>query len=279
MQDQQAEARRYFKRAASDWKALAAGTTQAFNIIKARNEFVVMVAKERQAKRFLDVGCGTGELVHELSPVAQAVGIDYAEEMIQHARRGPGTFSCASVFDFDMAGFDLISANGFIEYVAYAQMLDFFERVAKALPVGGSLVIGSRNRLFNLVSANAFTKHELEVGAVPGLLEEAAFWTEGRGQPKAVTSLQDADTAHAQTGGIEVSTRFQYTPLQLIEVLRDKGLEVEEVYPIHVHVNPAFRANAPARHNAIAEQLQIEARGNNTLLVNASTFMLHAVKR
>lgn len=276
---QQIQTLDYFRRNAEVWKARAEGDLPAFNIIKGRNDFVLQVARERKVERFLDVGCGTGDLVDEMSGIAESTGVDYADEMIQIARQKEGHFVCASIFDFDMGAsrFDLISANGFIEYISQAQMLTFFERAAAALTTGGSFVVGSRNRLFNLVSMNRFTREEFESGGFDMLLDEAINWAEGstQGEP---APLQHDETTHAHTG-IGVNTRYQYTPLQLINILRERGLHADEIYPVHIHVNPAFQARDPANHVQVANDLQTRARGHNGLLANASTFMLHALKR
>jgi 2-polyprenyl-3-methyl-5-hydroxy-6-metoxy-1,4-benzoquinol methylase len=273
MNDQQEQALDYFRTHAADWRAKATGAE--VNIIKFRNDFVIKVARARRVRAFLDVGCGTGELVHEMAADCDATGVDYAQEMIDLAGQKPGRFVCASIFDFDMGEgrYDLISANGFIEYLSQPQMLTFFDRAARALTPGGSFVVGSRNRLFNLVSMNSFTLDEWKSGDFELLLREAVSWTQGNTDDShTAAALQAPETEHADTG-VAVTTRFQYTPRQLGNLLKDRGLQTREVYPVHVHVNPKLDAQA---HVAVSNLLQSYA--GNSLIVNASSFMLHATK-
>jgi hypothetical protein len=191
---------------------------------------------------------------------------------------------CCSIFDFEMrrAGYDLISANGFIEYVSQREMQIFFDLVARALAPGGSFVVGSRNRLFNLVSMNEFTLREAGSGGLDLLLKEAVRWTNAKETAGGVSAecapLQAPETEHARTG-IDVATRFQYSPSQLIGLLRDRGLRAVEVYPLHIHgVTPSFKETNPELHVSIANLLQAHARHNTRLLAQASSFMLHARK-
>lgn len=293
---QQKEAFDYFQSHAADWRAKAEGIGETqINIISQRNGFVMQVARERDSvKSFLDVGCGTGELVCEMAgmgPVS-AVGVDYAPGMIELCEKKKNDagldnarFVVASVFDFPMepGSYDLIAANGFIEYISQDEMLRFFDRVAAALPAGGSFVVGSRNRLFNLMSMNAYTAYEVETGGLEPVLEEAMFWanTQGMprpGEPRKVVALQPGETRHAKHE-IDVATRFQYTPFQLMKLLEERGLVSEEVYPAHIHgVTPAFKKEHPEVQTSIANLLQTYARKSFSLLVSSSSFMLHARK-
>ncbi len=68
--------------------------------------------------------------------------------------------------------------------------------------------------------------------------------------------LQAPKTEHANTG-IEVATRFQYTPLQLIDLLQDRDLKAIDVHPVHIHgVTPSFKATNADIHASIANLLQ-----------------------
>jgi len=291
---QQQEALEYFRKNAEDWKAKADGLKVAVvNVIEQRNGFVAQVASEQPStRRFLDLGCGTGELVCQLARLGiDSTGVDYAQEMIDLALAKANTdgtnkagFVCRSMFDFEMANesYDLISANGLIEYISYDELNLLFDRVADALAPGGSFVVGSRNRLFNLVTFNEFTAQELSGSNYELLVREAVAWTTGRDlqsrEPLDCADPQPPATEHALTG-IDVATRFQFTPLQLIKLLETRGLQAVEIYPIHVHgVTPAFAAANAELHASIATMLQAYARGNMSLLAHASSFMLHVRK-
>ena len=292
---QQLEALNYFRKHAEDWKTKAGGldSTKKVNVIEQRNEYVLQVAAERPTiQSFLDVGCGTGELVcHIARSGVDALGVDYAPEMIDISSKKAedegitrAKFVCSSIFDFEMQpeSYDLISANGFIEYVSQQEMQTFFDLVAKALIPGGSFVVGSRNRLFNLVSMNDYTLQETEFGTISVLLREAVKWATAKEMVGVVSAecapLQAPNTEHVKTG-IDVTTRFQYSPFQLITLLQDRGLRAVEVCPVHIHgVTPTFKETNGEIHASIANLLQTHARHNTKLLAYASTFMLHVKK-
>ncbi len=290
---QQLETLEYFRKHAREWMADAEGGNAAVvNVTEQRNDCVLRVANDRPKTRsFLDVGCGTGELVCEMAKTGvETTGVDYAPEMIRLAlaaaakKNLAGTrFACASIFDFAIPpeSYDIISANGFIEYISQEQMGTFFSLVAMALRPGGSFVVGSRNRLYNILSMNEFTRLELDSGAVEPLLRESIGWANASaiGDVLGIASapLQAPDTRHVKTG-IDVSSRFQYTPLQLINLLVLRRLKPAQVFPIHIHgVPPSFKASEPVIHATIANLLHNHVTSSK-LVPYASSFMLHVRK-
>ena len=163
---QQKESLEYFKEYAQDWKNKADNDTKDnINIIKQRNDYVLKVISEREStKNFLDVGCGTGELVIDTAKKEiHSVGIDFSNDMIDIANKTKESlgvenseFICDSIFNYNLTSesYDAIAANGFIEYISYDELDKFFTDVSKGLSKGGSFVFGSRNRLFNIFSSN-----------------------------------------------------------------------------------------------------------------------------
>ncbi len=239
------------------------------------------------------MGCGTGDLVCAVAKQGvEAVGVDFVPDMIAKGEYQAKTeqlehahFHCSSIFDFpwEPLSFDLISANGFIEYISYDELKQFVHDAYGRLGEGGSLVIGSRNRLFNLFSLNAFTLSELEEEHTQALLREATALAssepiESLFKSLRPASLQKANTKHPITG-IEVATRFQYTPLQLMEIFMPKGFELLEIYPIHIHATPPlFKDKHPMVHVSVANLLQSYGRHHRELVPFASSFMLHFKK-
>lgn len=291
---QQAEALSYFKNFAADWERKGLSTTEGrVNVIKQRNDYVLNVITRRQeTRRLLDVGCGTGDLVSVAARRGvAATGVDFAEEMIEIAQRkaqaegvSNAYFTCASIFEFDLeeAAYDVIAANGFIEYISHQELNQLLALSHKALSHEGSLVMGSRNRLFNLFSLNDYTIAEVDSGYVAQLLAEAVALASAA--PLAAlldiepVPRQQPQTQHANTG-IDVSTRYQFTPVQLMKMLHQSGFAVQELFPIHVHgVPPAFKREQPAVHTNIANLLQQYAGEYRALLPFASSFMIHATK-
>ena len=241
----------------------------------------------------MDVGCGTGDLACDLAELGlDTIGIDFSAEMIELCRelareRGVSgvSFTCASVFDHEFAdaSLDLVSANGFIEYISPEELDAFWALCHRILKPGGRVVVSSRNRLFNAFSVNGYTLQEIEAGAAEALLREAVATTVGR----TVHEMSDLEPAppqppsmrHPDTG-IDVATRYQFTPLQLGRMFEQHGFRCADVLPVHVHgVLPEFKARHPAVHVEIATLLHTFAGRSPSLLPHASAFMIHGVKR
>ncbi|MFC1671514.1 class I SAM-dependent methyltransferase [Planctomycetota bacterium] len=292
---QQEEALRYFRTHAQDWqnKAKASGEGKV-NVIQQRNGYVLEIIKDRKETRsILDVGCGTGDLVCDVAKQGiDATGVDFAQDMIELAldkakgeQLKKAHFECCSIFDFDSSkhDFDVISANGFIQYISQDELNNFFDIVYHALNPNGSFVVGSRNRLFNLFSLNAFTRQELNEPSIEALLRESVALASGDAIEEIsrrveAAPLQKPDTQHTKTG-IDVTTRFQYTPLQLMNMLNDRGFESVEIYPIHIHsAPPLFKDKHPEMHASISNLLQVYARQCSELVPFSSSFMLHVQK-
>ena len=292
---QQKEALNYFNAHSAEWGRDAESTDPGeVNVIQQRNDFVLdALAARPETRGFLDVGCGTGELVREAAGRGIAsLGLDFAEGMIKIARdraakegASRARFECASVFDFPYGAerFDAISANGFIEYISLEEFGRFVDLAHRLLNPGGSFVVGSRNRLFNLFSLNSFTLKEIEDGTAEALLRECVALAsseplENLSRLK-TAPLQRRDAVHTNTG-IDVATRFQYTPAQLAGLLEPRGFTVKELFPIHSHgIPPAFKNKHPEVHAAISRLLYSHGREGTALVPGASSFMMHAVKR
>ncbi len=290
---QQKESLEYFKEYAQDWKNKADNDARDnINIIKQRNDYVLKVLSEREStKNFLDVGCGTGELVIDAAKKGtHSVGIDFSNDMIDIAnktRESQGAenseFICKSIFDYNLEpeSYDLVAANGFIEYISYDELDKFLTDVAEGLNKGGSFVFGSRNRLFNIFSSNKFTEQEIENGSAEKLLKEI-IKISSINEPEELVGfntaeLQKENTKHNITG-VKVSTRYQFTPAQLVNMLDKKGLRTLEIFPVHVHgAIPDFRNKHPKVHGNIANLLQ--EHSGTEMITNSSSFMIHAIKK
>jgi len=293
--DQQGEALKYFREHAQDWgKKARMHTKDEVNVIQQRSDYVIKIIEERTStKLVLDVGCGTGDLVCDLAQKGiDAIGVDFAKEMVSIAKNNAkklrlktAKFECCSIFDyhFELGKYDVISANGFIEYISYGELNKMLEISLKALKPKGSLILGSRNMLFNIFSLNEFTGEQVREKNVNLLLLEAIEIVRARGIKDLVglqtVPLQKENKKHQHTG-IKVATRYQFTPVQLINLLIEKGFKPVEVFPIHIHgVVPMFKDKYPAIHGNISNLLQSYAQGNMSLIPQASSFMIHVEKR
>ena len=248
---QQSETQKYFGDEAERWDAQA--KKLQYNTITDRNSSVLdSFRRHGNVKNFLDVGCGTGQLTIQISGLGvDASGIDFAPEMIDVCLKNAITanstakFNCASIFDISLtdSSFDLISAQGFIEYISESELTKFLGILSRILKKDGQAVIGSRNRLFNIASMNEYTQLEVEIGAIPNLLAEAIAVQMSPSQQSLFKTLSEFSfdlnrpAAHPHTG-IDVATRYQYTPSELIAKFHEVGFVPSQIYPINFHPMP-----------------------------------------
>lgn len=295
--DQQRETLKYFNLNAKNWarKSGSKSPTEV-NIIQQRNNFVIRVTREGGGREnLLDVGCGSGELVREAARMGiKATGIDFSKQMIAIAKKlstnhntANAKFICCSIFEYptEHNTFDIISANGFIEYISYAQLELFLDIANRILKKGGSLILGSRNRLFNVFSLNEFTKEEIKTGSINRLIAESIKLMTSKNIKELANfkpaPMQKGNKKHANTG-VDVSTRFQYTPVQLISILKKIGFETHEIYPVHIHgIPPNMKDRYPKIHGVISNYLQewSDKNENLYLIPQSSSFMIHAIKK
>lgn len=290
--DQQQETRSFFERAAADWQRKA--QSDAFTIIAGRNKTVLDVAgKLPRVADFLDVGCGTGQLVIDMARRgARAVGIDFAADMITQCEQNraqaavAAEFITASFFDLPEApdSCDLISALGFIEYIAPEQTDEFLRRSFRMLRPGGAVVVGSRNRLFNVVSLNEFTKIELELGLIERFVAQATALRLSKSQMDGFDVLRPFEgidpqpQSHPKTG-VDVSLRYQFTPADLAARARACGFVPQTLYPVHYHGIPVVFGEEQKRlHAELAMIIDQRAPADQRIVPYCSTFVLDARK-
>ncbi len=286
---QQEQTKSFFHRIADRWQKQAIGDDDTYNIVHWRNHAALSVLEDLGGKRLLDVGCGTGQLVIEAAERGiDSLGIDFAEDMIEHCRANNkndnrlARFRCESFFDLKESGekFDVISAQGFIEYISSAELDLFLTRCDALLNRGGALAMGSRNRLFNVVSLNKFTQMERTLGIFDALVEEAmAFQASTTAEAafaaiKQFEAIRPQPTSHPDTG-IGVNLRYQFAPSELIYRARARGFVPHAIYPIHYHALPMTAVNAsPAAHGKLATTIQELAPTDPCFIPYASSYVL-----
>jgi 2-polyprenyl-3-methyl-5-hydroxy-6-metoxy-1,4-benzoquinol methylase len=251
LMEQQEQTQKYFDLHASDWNEQSKKTS--YNTIADRNWTVIdSCAHHGQVKDFLDVGCGSGQLVIQIAEKGvNSIGIDFAPEMIRVSQDNAknlisnATFKQCSVFDYQCFpnSFDLVSAQGFIEYISESELNSFIDFCGRSLRPNGVAVIGSRNRLFNVISMNGYTEMELKLGTLTQLIEESTLIQNTETQNSLFEVLNNTHFAsrhpvsHPFTG-VSVTTRFQYTPSELIAKFKTVGLAPQRIYPINFQPIP-----------------------------------------
>lgn len=292
---QQKQTLDYFSSHAEDWNKKA--TNQAYSLIENRHNAVLEVMKGYQkGSSLLDVGCGTGQLAIEASKLGwNSLGIDFAQEMIDVCVKNNemaatnAKFACSSIFETNLEAnsYDVISAQGFIEYISLEQLTEFLNIAFSSLNKNGAIALGSRNRLFNLHSYNSFTDLELSLGTLENLAKEAIILQSSAEQEEAVRQLQslsyeyDQPKAHPMTG-VKVDTRYQFSPADLVTKLSKTGYEVKRIYPVHFHPLPITLLNNDLEgeiHSQLAKLASTVWINSHKLIPYSSSFVIEAQKR
>ncbi len=248
---QQHQTLNYFKSHANDWQQNAAN--ESYSLVENRHQAVIETMKKFPiGSTLLDVGCGTGLLAIEASKLGwDATGIDFAQEMVEiciannKKVHGKAKFTCASIFDYQTSpnSFDVISAQGFIEYISLSQLDEFLAFIQKTLKVDGVIALGSRNRLFNLHTLNEFTELESALGTIDKLILEGRIIQSAKTQDEALKKLTSLKYIYEQpkvhpSTGINVDTRYQFSPADIITRLSKHNLIASCIYPVNYHALP-----------------------------------------
>ena len=291
---QQDETKVFFKGHASEWQKKA--TDDMYSVINDRHRAVHRTLSQYpKGSSLLDVGCGTGQLAIETVVNGySALGVDFAEEMIQQAKKNAAgkkshaKFRVGSIFEFSpIDKFDVISAMGFIEYISLEQLDSFLNFCYQNTAEGGAVSIGSRNRLFNITTFNEYTDIEIRLGALEELIEESSLCIKSKNISEYLDSLRNyvrsksliqIDT-HPITG-IGVETRYQFTPSDLMCRIESVGFKVKNIYPVNYHAfNPIIADDQTALiRKQIAEFISNEGQTKFQCLPNSSSFVMEAKK-
>lgn len=295
--DQQSETRAYFSEHAEEWHAAAVEDSgPELNTLKQRYHYVEMVAKRQDPMdSFLDFGCGSGELVALMAArIPNCTGVDFTAEMIaiakSHARETNVAEKCifeigsALEYSVEPNSLDMITGLGLIEYFSPEELRGFMDRCYGFLKDDGIFLLESRNRLFNLVTFNDYTKVEHETGNFDALVHEAEILMASGSMSECIAALQASEItpdnlSRYPVTGVPVTLRHQYTPGQLTRLLTECGFEVASFTPYHYHAAaPRFADANPALHARLAGQIQNHIWDCHYVTPQASSFMIYGQK-
>jgi SAM-dependent methyltransferase len=224
----------------------------------------------------VDIGCGRGDLCVLLAAAgATAIGIDFADVMIDEARRRLQSmpqvrdrvaFVCADMFDNGLppASADAVAALGVLETEPSDERL--FAEAHRLLKPGGVFAVSCRNRLFNVVSVNRHTRREAESGGLADLLAEAERWIATAEATRTEQAL--SEFARSMNGvsrdprgepdrpappAVRIGETRQHTPESLARSAVASGFRGGTFIGVHPHpLPPALEALAPELYNRVA---------------------------
>lgn len=282
----------YWNRNAENWELFAFNPTGDFVQFPTSGQRGKVVVDEilRQDKgkdvSILDLGCANGDLVMSLigNGYCNINGIDNSVAMIDEARkrlRQKSTsldeekiFVLGDADHVNLPGkYDFICAMGLIEYLT--DINGFFLTLFDMLNESGLVFMESRNKLFNLFSANQYTLKS-DISHLLVELEKSRCYSPivddaeiaslvgdiYSGVDIEVTPCPDSSYSPAETYPFDLP---QYSPYELNSMLSEGGLKIRHVIYYHAHpfppifekkVGPAFNklalAMQPLGHTPIA---------------------------
>jgi len=299
--NQQKQTKRFFDGFSKGWSKNAKSSYKDFvNIVKIRNSYCESQAKKylRKNGKTLDIGCGSGDLVISfLQKKYDGFGLDFAKGMItkakNHAKKlnfDTNRFTLSSFFDFNSKDtFDMISANGVIEYISINELDKFIKKSRKILKKNGIFVLESRNRLFNAISFNNYTMDEIKIKEINHILEECIIFNNSSTMQKLLNfkfkskikrNLKKHDLTDTKYAKIKVDIRNQYTPFELFSRLRKNGFKILDISPVHIHALTTGAKNKRGDiHTKLAYFLEEHDEIKLNLIPQCSSFMITCQKK
>jgi SAM-dependent methyltransferase len=232
---------------------------------EARRDMVkrMVLANVNAGSRILEIGCGIGVLIAELTSAGMScTGIDLSEEMVTHARRLVGSsarIEQADLFDYSPPHrFAAVIANGVLPY--YRDKTRLLGRMAELADEGGLVIATHRNALFNLFALNrgtiSFIAHDLLAGMPQQARDEVVTGLE------AILGL--AEPPH-QSSSSELY-RSAENPLSVADLYGSAGLVAHEIRYCFLHGSPPRLGPIAGIPNGAELQCRYERRWEGMFL-------------
>jgi 2-polyprenyl-3-methyl-5-hydroxy-6-metoxy-1,4-benzoquinol methylase len=285
LEEQKKRSIQYWNDSAKSWKNKAYspdGNYTTFPSSLVRNDIVINELLKYKDKniRILDIGCADGGLICQMvqNGFTNIVGIDNSPEMIIQAKKDFKKqfpeIDCENIFiykdaddDFFDEKFDVVTAIGLIEYVKDIDA--FFKKLKSIMINDGLALIESRNKLFNIFSANQYTIND--VSNIKSLIEELddiKHLSSSQNQAeKILTSIHDMSHKLKNFDLKEeiIPKSFeefpfdlaQYSPKEFIKIINKQNFDVFEFSYYHCHLfPPRYGKNFQQLYNLIGVLMQ-----------------------
>jgi len=275
----------YWNDSAAMWKNKAYSPDGNFTVFPSSQMRNGVIIKELsnidKSKKILDIGCADGKLILDMldAGFTDVKGIDNSPDMILEAKNllkdSYPNLDPDSVFfvaDADKMlldeKFDIVTAIGLIEYVKDPSI--FLSQVYGLLNHRGIAFIESRNKLFNIFSANEYTSN---IENMPNLIEELGLISDlspmqSEFTEKVVFETMTAISKELNPRDLDAKVerkKFeeypfdlpQYTPLELLDLCKESGLTTRSVVYYHCHpFAPRYGVEFPQIFNKIGVLMQ-----------------------
>jgi 2-polyprenyl-3-methyl-5-hydroxy-6-metoxy-1,4-benzoquinol methylase len=275
----------FWDRNANKWEDMAynkCGDYTRFPTSEQRGNIVINEIKinsNNNNASILDIGCANGDLLMSLIDTGylNVTGLDNSKSMIDEARKVLKSkyenLNSCDIFNVQDADYldlhckyDFISAMGLIEYLT--DLDSFFLKIHNHLNDTGVMLIESRNKLFNLSSANTYTL-DSDIDVLLRELESSKKYSQ-------ITDDHEVKTIIANIyNGINIDNSLinidsnekppeeypfnlpQYSPSELNKILEKNGLTIRHVIYYHAHpFPPIFQNSIGAVFNKLADAMQ-----------------------
>ncbi len=210
-----------------------------------REQIFIKLLKEHKPKKIVDAGCGAGmPLIHIKKQGFNIIGYDKAENMILEAKKNLELYRLPSdlvfIDDFENPkkiknnSVDCILGMGAFYYAKNVKKTLLNQK--KKLKKNGRLIFSLRNRLFDIVTLNNYTKSFLDE-----IYEVKKLKKEWKNQYKHLTkNFTDRKITKLEKNIDEegVYNHIPHNPITISDEMSKLGLSVEGIYFYHYHAFP-----------------------------------------
>lgn len=278
---------KYWNRHAKDWRKMAYDKNKAYLRFPSSGQREEITIKEignlarNKNVSIIDLGCGDGELVRNIlgKGFRNVRGIDNSERMIavakQILKKKMSQIDANRIFSIDDVDslkrdktFDFVTGMGIIEYLL--DIRAFFLRLTQILKPGGYAFIESKNKLFNLFSANKYT-YKSDMMELVRKSDDVKRFSPVRDKKeiekiaiKTFISIGN-NLKNIKSGGNYKKPEFekypfylpQYSPQEIEALCKKYNLKLKYVIYYHPHpFPPKFEGDFPKTFNRIALSME-----------------------
>ena len=214
-----------------------------------REKIFLKLLKKHKPKKIIDAGCGTGMPLIDIKKKGfNIIGYDKAKNMVLEAKENlrKHNLSTDLIFYDDFENPKKIKNNS-VDCILGMGAFYYSKNVNKTLlnqkkklKKNGRLIFSLRNRLFDIVTLNNYTKKFLDE-----IYEVKSLKKDWKNKYKSLTkNFSDRKNSKFKNIYVEgVYNHFPHNPLTISDQMSKLGLSVEGIYFYHFHALPPVFEN------------------------------------